>query len=133
MGSWITEVLYLNFFYVLSTYSISSLFLLLVASASVITSFTCCEVNNLLVLIVTLPLQIWDFNLGRLRGTEESGQSEVVYAASDSGFMMKSYSELLKEASLATTKGCGDIFGVNPSMAHEDTVTFSVSLVIIHI
>ncbi|KAG5521759.1 hypothetical protein RHGRI_034097 [Rhododendron griersonianum] len=74
-----------------------------------------------------LGAQIWDFNLGRLRGTEESGQSEVVYAASDSGYMMKSYSELLKEASLATTKGCGDIFGVNPSMAHEDTVTFSHS------
>lgn len=72
--------------------------------------------------------QIWDFNLGRLRGSEESGQLEVVYAANDSGIMKKSYSELLKEASLATTKGCGDIFGVNSSMAHEDTSTFNHNL-----
>lgn len=69
--------------------------------------------------------QIWDFNLGRLRGSEELGQLEVEYAANNSGFMIKSYSELLKEASLATTKGCGDIFGVNSSMAHEDTSTFN--------
>lgn len=133
MGSWITEVLYLNFLYVLSTYSISSLFLLLVAAAPLLLHSRVCAVNNLWVLIVTLPLQIWDFNLGRLRGTEESGQLEVVYAASDSGFMTKSYSELLKEASLATTKGCGDIFGVNPSTAHEDTATFTVSPVIVRI
>ncbi|PSS12093.1 Zinc finger protein like [Actinidia chinensis var. chinensis] len=68
--------------------------------------------------------QIWDFHLGQLRAQEESGPLEVGYGSSDAGFMIKSYSELLKEESLATTKGFGEIYGINCSMTHEDTSAF---------
>uniref|UniRef100_A0A5B7B7S3 Putative zinc finger protein CONSTANS-LIKE 14-like isoform X1 n=1 Tax=Davidia involucrata TaxID=16924 RepID=A0A5B7B7S3_DAVIN len=69
--------------------------------------------------------QIWDFSLGRLRGHEESDLLEVVYDGSDVGFMMKSYGELLKEASLATTTGLGEIYGMNCSITHEDVTVFN--------
>ncbi|KAF5930657.1 hypothetical protein HYC85_031530 [Camellia sinensis] len=36
----------------------------------------------------------------------------------------QSYDELLKEASLASTKGFGEIYGVNCSMTHEDLIVF---------
>ena len=89
--------------------------------------------ETLLTFIVTLPLQIWDFHLGQLRAQEESGPLEVGYGSSDAGFMIKSYSELLKEESLATTKGFGEIYGINCSMTHEDTSAFMVSHLTIHI
>ncbi|XP_057495703.1 zinc finger protein CONSTANS-LIKE 15-like [Actinidia eriantha] len=68
--------------------------------------------------------KIWDFHLGKLRAHEESGSLEVGYGSSDAGFMIKSYSELLKEESLATTKGFGEIYGINCSMTHEDISAF---------
>ncbi|CAL5338089.1 unnamed protein product [Camellia sinensis] len=68
--------------------------------------------------------QIWDFSLGRLRGHDESSPLEMGYGTSDAGFMMKSYDELLKEASLASTKGFGEIYGANCSMTHEDLTVF---------
>ncbi|CAK9144371.1 unnamed protein product [Ilex paraguariensis] len=71
--------------------------------------------------------QIWDFNLGRLRDHEESGSLEAEYGGSDSVFMMKSYGELLKEASLETTKGLGEIYKMNSSTAHADITAFNVS------
>ncbi|KAF5930166.1 hypothetical protein HYC85_031039 [Camellia sinensis] len=36
----------------------------------------------------------------------------------------ESYDELLKEASLASTKGFGEIYGANCSMTHEDLIVF---------
>ncbi|KAI7983962.1 hypothetical protein LOK49_LG15G00967 [Camellia lanceoleosa] len=68
--------------------------------------------------------RIWDFNLDRLRGHDESNPLEMGYGASNAGFMMKSYDELLKEASLASTKGFSEIYGVNFSMTHEDLIVF---------
>ncbi|KAL7241324.1 hypothetical protein ACSBR2_006863 [Camellia fascicularis] len=68
--------------------------------------------------------QIWDFSLGRLRGHDESSPLEMGYGTSDAGFMMKSYDELLKEASLASTKGFGEIYGANCCMTHEDLTVF---------
>ncbi|XAR64349.1 hypothetical protein NMG60_11024653 [Bertholletia excelsa] len=68
--------------------------------------------------------QIWDFNLGRLRGHDESGPLEVECDADDGGFMMRSYNELLKEASLATSKGFGELYGVNCSLTLEENATF---------
>lgn len=65
--------------------------------------------------------QIWDFNLGRLRG---SGPLEVGEGANDAGFTIKSYEELSREVSLENTKGLGEIYGMNCSIAHEDIVAF---------
>ncbi|KAK2993601.1 hypothetical protein RJ640_030908 [Escallonia rubra] len=69
--------------------------------------------------------QIWDFNLGRLRGRDDSSPFEVGYGATDVGFMMKSYGELLKEASMATTKGFGEIYRTNCPIVHEDIAAFN--------
>lgn len=80
-----------------------------------------CICQNLLLL---LP-QIWDFNLGRLRG---SGPLEVSEGANDAGFTIKSYEELSREVSLENTKGLGEIYGMNCSIAHDDIVAFKVSL-----
>ncbi|KAL3500975.1 hypothetical protein ACH5RR_035424 [Cinchona calisaya] len=70
--------------------------------------------------------QIWDFNSGQLRGNDESDTLEVGYNANDVGFMMKSYGELLKEASLATTRGL-QLPGLNCSIVHEDMTAFNNS------
>lgn len=71
-------------------------------------------------------MQIWDFNLGEVRGNDKSNPVEVGYSANDVGLMMKSYGELLKEASLATTRGL-EISGLNCSIVHEDVTAFNVS------
>lgn len=65
--------------------------------------------------------QIWDFNLGCLRG---SGPLELGDSANDAGFTMRSYSELLTEASLDDTKGIKEIYGMNSSIALENLVAF---------
>ena len=70
--------------------------------------------------------QIWDFNLGQLRGNDESNTLEVGYSANEVGFMMKSYSELLKEPSSATTRGL-ELSGLNCSIVNEDMAAFNVS------
>ncbi|KAF8400029.1 hypothetical protein HHK36_015903 [Tetracentron sinense] len=64
--------------------------------------------------------QIWDFHLGRSRDHEEPGPLEVGYGASNAGFMIKNYSDLIKETPLATTKVFDDIYKMNCSMKHED-------------
>ncbi|KAK1365603.1 zinc finger protein CONSTANS-LIKE 15-like [Heracleum sosnowskyi] len=65
--------------------------------------------------------QIWDFNLGCLRG---SGPLELGEGANDAGFAMRSYSELLTEASLDDTKGIREIYGMNCYTALENLVAF---------
>lgn len=67
--------------------------------------------------------QIWDFNLGQLRSNDESNTLEAGYSANDVGFMMKSYSELLKEPSSATTRGL-ELSGLNCSIVNEDMTAF---------
>nr|GMD79252.1 zinc finger protein CONSTANS-LIKE 14-like [Ipomoea batatas] len=67
--------------------------------------------------------QIWDFNLGQLRDHDESSPIEVGYGANDVAYMMKSYSELLKEASLANSKG-SELSRMNFSVTHEDLTAF---------
>ncbi|XP_019181240.1 PREDICTED: zinc finger protein CONSTANS-LIKE 14 isoform X2 [Ipomoea nil] len=67
--------------------------------------------------------QIWDFNLGQLRDHDESSPIEVGYGANDVAYMMKSYSELLKEASLANPKG-SELSRMNFSVTHEDLAAF---------
>jgi len=73
-----------------------------------------------------LFLQIWDFNLGQLRSHEQSSSLEADYSESDMAYMMKSYGELIKGTSLATSKGLG-LSGINCSLAHDDMTAFSVS------
>ncbi|XP_057771240.1 zinc finger protein CONSTANS-LIKE 14-like [Salvia miltiorrhiza] len=67
--------------------------------------------------------QIWDFNLGQLRGHEESSPVELEFGGSDV-YTMKRYGELLKEASLAKRRGV-DVSGVNCSITQEDIIPFN--------
>lgn len=68
--------------------------------------------------------QIWDFNLGQLRSHEQSSSVEADYSESDMAYMMKSYGELIKGTSLATSKGL-ELSGINCSLAHEDMTAFT--------
>lgn len=64
--------------------------------------------------------------MGRLRG---SGPLEVGEGATDAGFTLKSYGELIREASsLENTEGLGENYQMNSSKTYEDIVTFKVSL-----
>ncbi|KAL1550490.1 zinc finger protein CONSTANS-LIKE 14-like [Salvia divinorum] len=67
--------------------------------------------------------KIWDFNLGQLRGHEESSPVELEFGGSDM-YTMRSYGELLKEASLAKRRGV-DVSGVNCSVTQEDIIPFN--------
>ncbi|KAF3659757.1 Zinc finger protein CONSTANS-LIKE 15 [Capsicum annuum] len=68
--------------------------------------------------------QIWDFNLGQLRSHEQSRSLEADYSESDMAYMMKSYDELIRGTSLASSKGLG-FSGINCSAAHDDMTAFS--------
>ncbi|KAK4413574.1 Zinc finger protein CONSTANS-LIKE 15 [Sesamum alatum] len=67
--------------------------------------------------------KIWDFNLGQLRGHEESSPLELEYGGSEV-YTVKNYVELLKEASSAKRIRV-DLSGANCSIAHEDMIPFS--------
>ncbi|KAL9424284.1 hypothetical protein AB3S75_036216 [Citrus x aurantiifolia] len=69
--------------------------------------------------------QIWDFNLGRLRGNEEFKQVEVAYGASDSVFMIKNFNELMKETSLTNTENFGEMYLMNCPVTHDDMASFN--------
>lgn len=68
--------------------------------------------------------QIWDFHLGRSRGNEESSQLEVAYGADDSVFMIKNFSELMKETN---TEIFGDMYQMNCPITHDVMSSFNVS------
>ncbi|KAK6119002.1 hypothetical protein DH2020_047254 [Rehmannia glutinosa] len=68
--------------------------------------------------------QIWDFNLGQLRGHDESGTLELEYGRSDMVYTVKNYGELLNESSLAKRTGL-ELSGVNCSIAHDDIIPFN--------
>ncbi|KAL2547241.1 Zinc finger protein CONSTANS-LIKE 14 [Forsythia ovata] len=67
--------------------------------------------------------QIWDFNLGQLRGHEESSALELEYDASGR-YTVQNYGKLLKDASLATGRGV-TLPGVNCPIAHENVIPFN--------
>ncbi|URD79202.1 Zinc finger protein [Musa troglodytarum] len=78
--------------------------------------------------------QIWDFNLGRFRDQKESYALEFAYGTNNEGFMIKSYNDLLKENSFATTKVLEDIGDANcpsnddflsPNVCHMQPQTLS--------
>ncbi|GER56443.1 B-box zinc finger family protein [Striga asiatica] len=60
---------------------------------------------HLCLLSVDLLSKIWDFNLGKLRSRDESGDLELEYDVSDMLYTVKSYGELLKEAPLSRRRG----------------------------
>ncbi|KAK6241805.1 CCT domain - like 4 [Theobroma cacao] len=72
--------------------------------------------------------QIWDFNLGRLRGHEECSQLEDVgYGGSDAGFMIKNFGELMKETSLSNAKMLGDMCHINYTPPQDDMASINNS------
>ncbi|KAE8023746.1 hypothetical protein FH972_009414 [Carpinus fangiana] len=71
--------------------------------------------------------QIWDFNLGRLRGHEETGTLEVAYGANDAGFMIKNFGEFMKETTLNNAKMLGDMFQMNCPISHHDMAFSNIS------
>ncbi|XP_010250574.1 PREDICTED: zinc finger protein CONSTANS-LIKE 14-like isoform X2 [Nelumbo nucifera] len=64
--------------------------------------------------------QVWDFNLGKSRDHDEAGPLEAQYAASDAGFMFKSYQDLIKETPLPAKKVYDNIYDISYSMAHDN-------------
>nr|XP_010907078.1 zinc finger protein CONSTANS-LIKE 14 [Elaeis guineensis] len=70
--------------------------------------------------------QIWDFNLRRSRDRIESSSLEIRYDTSSGGFIIKSYSDLLKENSFATTKILKDIYNANCPSANEDILSSNI-------
>lgn len=78
-------------------------------------------------MLLLMSLQIWDFKLGQLRAPDESGQLEVGFGANDAGFVMRSYGEFLKDESLVTSTGLGEIHGMGCSIAHDGVHAFNVS------
>lgn len=71
--------------------------------------------------------QIWDFNLGQLRGGhDESSPLEIDYGGNDQLYTVKSYEGLLKETSSAKRRAV-DLPGVN-CIGHEDIIPFNVSI-----
>lgn len=73
-------------------------------------------------------MQIWDFNLGRMRGHEEPGVLEVGYSAEDASFAIKNYGELMRETSFTPTKVLEEMYQFSSSLAHEDVASFNVSI-----
>ncbi|KAL5232297.1 hypothetical protein ABZP36_031073 [Zizania latifolia] len=72
------------------------------------------------------PTQIWDFNLGRSRDHNENSALEVGFDSNNGGFMIKSYSDMLKEISSGTTKDLEDIYDSRYCAAAEDIMSTNV-------
>ncbi|KAK3123957.1 hypothetical protein QOZ80_8AG0638560 [Eleusine coracana subsp. coracana] len=70
------------------------------------------------------PAQIWDFNLGRSRDHNE--KAEVGLAPNNGGFMIKSYSDMLKEISSGTTKDLEDIYDSRYGVVAEDIMSTNI-------
>jgi hypothetical protein len=76
--------------------------------------FECATVHYLL-----FSWQIWDFNLGRSRDHNEKAEAEFG-PNNGGGFMIKSYSDMLKEISSGTTKDLEDIYDSRYGAVAED-------------
>lgn len=73
--------------------------------------------------------QIWDFNMGRLASPEESDAVDSAgYGTNNEGFMMKTFSEILSEASMPNKTGLGDMYGINYSTSHTDIVALNLNI-----
>ncbi|KAI4974730.1 hypothetical protein ZWY2020_048337 [Hordeum vulgare] len=72
------------------------------------------------------PTQIWDFNLGRSRNHNEKSAHEVGFGSNNGGFMIKSYSDMLKEISCGTTKDLEDIYDSGYGAAAEDIMSTNI-------
>nr|XP_043632153.1 zinc finger protein CONSTANS-LIKE 15-like isoform X2 [Erigeron canadensis] len=73
--------------------------------------------------------QIWDFNMGRLARPEESDAVDSAgYGTNNEGFMMKTFSEILSEASMANKTGLEDIYGLNYSTSHTDITALNFKI-----
>ncbi|XP_066330999.1 zinc finger protein CONSTANS-LIKE 14-like [Miscanthus floridulus] len=72
------------------------------------------------------PTQIWDFNLGRSRDHDEKSALEVGYGSNHGGFMIKSYSDMLKEISSGTMKDLEDIYDSRYCSTAEDTTSSNI-------
>jgi hypothetical protein len=73
----------------------------------------------------TAPAQIWDFNLGRSRVHNE--KAEVEFGPNNGGgFMIKSYSDMLKEISSGTTKDLEDICDSRYGAVAEDIMSTNI-------
>lgn len=70
--------------------------------------------------------QIWDFNLGRSRHHDEKSALEVGYGSNHGGFMIKSYSDMLKEISSGTTKDLEDIYESRYCSTAEDIMSSNI-------
>jgi hypothetical protein len=70
--------------------------------------------------------QIWDFNLGRSRDHDEKSVLEVGYGSNHGGFMIKSYSDMLKEISSGTTKDLEDIYDSRYCSTAEDIMSSNI-------
>ncbi|XP_020578086.1 zinc finger protein CONSTANS-LIKE 13-like [Phalaenopsis equestris] len=64
--------------------------------------------------------QIWDFNLGRSREHNVSSPLDDGHAGNNSGFMIKSYSELLKERTFTNTEILEGFYEKNCPSSNED-------------
>ncbi|VAI86567.1 unnamed protein product [Triticum turgidum subsp. durum] len=72
------------------------------------------------------PTQIWDFNLGRSRNHNEKSAHEIGFGSNNGGFMIKSYSDMLKEISCGTTKDLEDIYDSGYGAAAEDIMSTNI-------
>ncbi|KAG2580299.1 zinc finger protein CONSTANS-LIKE 15-like [Panicum virgatum] len=72
------------------------------------------------------PTQIWDFNLGRSRDHDEKSAIEVGFGSNHGGFMIKSYSDMLKEISSGTTKDLEDIYDSRYCSTAEDVMSSNI-------
>lgn len=72
------------------------------------------------------PTQIWDFNLGRSRHHDEKSALEVGYGSNHGGFMIKSYSDMLKDISSGTTKDLEDIYESRYCSTAEDIMSSNI-------
>ncbi|CAO2207418.1 unnamed protein product [Urochloa humidicola] len=72
------------------------------------------------------PTQIWDFNLGRSRDHDEKSAIEVGFGSNRGGFMIKSYSDMLKEISSGTTKDLEDIYDSRYCSTAEDIMSSNI-------
>ncbi|KAM0911888.1 hypothetical protein ACQ4PT_013177 [Festuca glaucescens] len=72
------------------------------------------------------PTQIWDFNLGRSRNHKENSALEIGFGSNNGGFMIKSYSDMLKEITSGTTKDLEDIYDSGYCAAAEDIMSTNI-------
>lgn len=70
--------------------------------------------------------QIWDFNLGRSRDHDEKSAVEVGFGSNHGGFMIKSYSDMLREISSGTTKDLEDIYDSRYCSTAEDIMSSNI-------